>query len=87
MPHGRVKGLKHSVAAFFRLTHPIAFEAPDQQPVKQLLFLLAPEDAAQQHLDILAEVAQLFSEEAFRLKLADQTDSGVVHRLLTTGSV
>jgi PTS system nitrogen regulatory IIA component len=48
---------------------------------------LAPEDAAQQHLDILAEVAQLFSDEAFRLKLADQTDSGVVHRLLTTGSV
>ena len=86
VPHGRVKGLKHSVAAFFRLTHPIAFEAPDQQPVKQLLFLLAPEDAAQQHLDILAEVAQLFSDEAFRLKLADQTDSGVVHRLLTTGS-
>ena len=87
VPHGRVKGLKHSVAAFFRLAKPIAFEAPDGVPVKQLLFLLAPEDAAQQHLDILAEVAQLFSDETFRLTLAHETDATVVHRLLTTGLV
>lgn len=85
VPHGRVKGLDHSVAAFFRLTKPIAFEAPDGLPVSQLLFLLAPENAAQQHLDILAEVAQLFSNDTFRLKLARETDAAVVHRLLTTG--
>jgi PTS system nitrogen regulatory IIA component len=87
VPHGRVKGLKHSVAAFFRLATPIAFEAPDGLPVNQLLFLLAPEDAAQQHLDILAEVAQLFSDDSFRLTLARETDIAVVHRLLTTGLV
>ncbi|MFZ4709782.1 MAG: PTS sugar transporter subunit IIA [Zwartia sp.] len=85
VPHGRVKGLKQSIAAFFRLAKPIAFEAPDGQPVSQLLFLLAPENAAQQHLDILAEVAQLFSDNTFRLTLARETDSTVVHRLLTTG--
>ena len=85
VPHGRVKGLKQSVAAFFRLAKPIAFEAPDGQPVSQLLFLLAPENAAQQHLDILAEVAQLFSDDTFRLTLARETDSTAVHRLLTTG--
>ena len=32
VPHGRVKGLNHSVAAFFRLANPIAFEAPDGLP-------------------------------------------------------
>ena len=87
VPHGRVKGLKHSLAAFFRLANPIAFEAPDGLPVNQLLFLLAPESAAQQHLDILAEVAQLFSDDGFRLALARETDTTVVHRLLTTGLV
>ena len=85
VPHGRVKGLNRSVAAFFRLATPIAFEAPDGLPVSQLLFLLAPESAAPQHLDILAEVAQLFSDDTFRLTLASETDSTVVHRLLTTG--
>ena len=87
VPHGRVKGLKTSVAAFFRLAKPIPIEAPDGLPVNQLLFLLAPEGAAQQHLDILAEVAQLFSDETFRLALARETDPTVVHRLLTTGLV
>jgi PTS system nitrogen regulatory IIA component len=87
VPHGRVKGLDHSVAAFFRLAKPIAFEAPDGLAVSQLLFLLAPENAAQQHLDILAEVAQLFSDDTFRLTLARETDATVVHRLLTTGLV
>jgi PTS system nitrogen regulatory IIA component len=85
VPHGRVKGLHQSVAAFFRLAKPLAFESPDGLPVSQLLFLLAPESAAQQHLDILAEVAQLFSDETFRLTLARENDSTVVHRLLTTG--
>ena len=85
VPHGRIKGLKTALAAFFRLTAPIAFESPDGQPVNQLLFLLAPEDETQQHLDILAEVAQLFSDDTFRLTLASETDSTVVHRLLTTG--
>ncbi len=86
VPHGRIKGLKTALAAFFRLTTPIAFESPDGQPVNQLLFLLAPENETQQHLDILAEVAQLFSDETFRLSLANETDPGVVHQLLTTGS-
>jgi PTS system nitrogen regulatory IIA component len=85
VPHGRVKGLHQSIAAFFRLAKPLAFESPDGLPVSQLLFLLAPESAAQQHLDILAEVAQLFSDETFRLTLARENDSTVVHRLLTTG--
>jgi PTS system nitrogen regulatory IIA component len=85
VPHGRVKGLSHSVAAFFRLANPLPFEAPDRLPVSQLLILLAPENATQQHLDILAEVAQLFSDDIFRLTLARETDATVVHRLLTTG--
>ena len=86
VPHGRVKGLKTPLAAFFRLTQPIAFDAPDGQAVNQLLFLLSPESATQQHLDILAEVAQLLSDEPFRLNLANEADPTAVHRLLTTGS-
>ena len=86
VPHGRVKGLEQSVAAFIRLAQPVAFDAPDAKPVRQLLFLMAPESAAQQHLDILAEVAERLSNEALRARLAVETDPVIVHRLLTTGS-
>jgi len=86
VPHGRVKGIKRPAAAFFRLTTPIAFDAPDRAPVSQLLFLIAPESETQQHLDILAEVARLLSDKSLRERLAVETHASVIHQLLTTGS-
>jgi PTS system nitrogen regulatory IIA component len=86
VPHGRVKGINHSVAAFLRLDQPIPFDSPDGKPVNQLLCLMAPESAAQEHLDILAEVAERLSDESVRQRLAIETDPVIVHRLLTTGS-
>lgn len=85
IPHGRVKGIHKPAAAFFRLTTPIAFDAPDRQPVSQLLFLVAPEAETQQHLDILAEVAHLLSDQSLRVRLATEIEPSVIHQLLTTG--
>lgn len=85
VPHGRAKGIKHAAAAFFRLAQPIAFDAPDRMPVQQLLFLIAPEAETQQHLDILAEVAQRLSDPALRARLATEVDPIIVHQLLTSG--
>ncbi|MGO3740712.1 PTS sugar transporter subunit IIA [Kerstersia sp.] len=83
VPHGRVKGLTHALSAFYRLAQPIPFDAPDGQPVSLLMFLLVPETATQQHLDILAELAQLLSDKALRERLMTETDPGIVHQLLT----
>ncbi|CAM4110913.1 PTS sugar transporter subunit IIA [Kerstersia similis] len=83
VPHGRVKGLTHALSAFYRLAQPIPFDAPDGQPVSLLMFLLVPETATQQHLDILAELAQLLSDKALRERLLTETDPSVVHQLLT----
>ncbi len=52
-----------------------------------LLCLLVPETATQQHLDILAELAQLMSNKALREALATETDPAIVHRMLTTGKL
>jgi len=85
VPHGRVKGLEQPLAAFIRLAQPVAFDAPDGQPVTMLMCLLVPETATQQHLDILAELAQLMSNKALREGLATESDPAEVHRMLTTG--
>lgn len=87
VPHGRVKGLDKPLAAFVRLAQPVAFDAPDSQPVTLLLLLLVPETATQQHLDILAELAQLMSNKALRQALGTETDPIAVHRMLTTGEL
>lgn len=79
VPHGRIKGLKAPLAAFVRLKDAIPFESPDGQPVKLLIFLLIPDHVTQQHLEILSEVAEMFSDEALREKLAADPDAATVH--------
>ncbi|MGH8808628.1 MAG: PTS sugar transporter subunit IIA [Noviherbaspirillum sp.] len=79
VPHGRIKGLKAPLAAFVRLKEAIPFESPDGQPVKLLVFLLIPDHVTQQHLEILSEVAEMFSDEAFRNLLATDPDPASVH--------
>jgi nitrogen PTS system EIIA component len=82
IPHGRVKGLKQPSAAFMRLKEPIEFAAPDNDPVSTLIFLLVPEKATQQHLEILSSIAQLLSEAETREKLASSQDPVKVCELL-----
>src|SRR3954449_4848521 len=48
IPHGRIKGLKDTVAAVVRLAEPIAFDSPDGEPVRLLVFLLVPEHATEE---------------------------------------
>jgi nitrogen PTS system EIIA component len=70
IPHGRIKGLRKATAAFARLRAPIAFAAPAAKPVSQVFVLLVPEQATEEHLQLLSELAQMFSERTFRDKLA-----------------
>ncbi len=84
IPHGRIKGLKEAVAAFVRLLEPVPFDAPDGRPVRLLFFLLVPEQATQQHLDILSELAQMLSDKPFRENLLRLTEPSAVHAMLAT---
>ncbi len=70
IPHGRIKGLKQARGAFVRLKQPVPFDAPDGKPVSQVFILLVPEQATDLHLQLLSELAQMFSEKGFREKLA-----------------
>lgn len=81
IPHGRIKGLGEAQGAFARLRTPIAFDAPDGKPVAQAFVLLVPEHATEQHLQLLSELAQMFSEKAFRERLAAAADAQAIHTL------
>lgn len=78
IPHGRIKGLKEALGAFVRLAQPLAFDAPDGRPVTLVFVLLVPEQATEQHLQILSELAQRFSDPDFRSTLAAAADPGAV---------
>jgi nitrogen PTS system EIIA component len=83
IPHGRVKGLRDAAAAFFKVQSPIPFDAPDGQPVNLIFVLLVPERATDLHLQILGELAQMFSDKDFREQLLDSNDPAAIHQLFT----
>jgi PTS system nitrogen regulatory IIA component len=83
IPHGRIKGLREAAGAFVRTKAPIPFEAPDSEPVQLIFVLLVPEKATDLHLQILSELAQLFSDREMRARLASMADAGEVQKLIT----
>ena len=84
IPHGRIKGLDHTLAAFVRPRQPIPFDAPDGKPVWQVFVLLVPEQATEEHLQLLSELAGMFTERSFRDQLAATSDAKGLHRLFAT---
>jgi PTS system nitrogen regulatory IIA component len=82
IPHGRIKGLKEAVGAMVRLRQAIAFDAPDGQPVNLIFVLLVPEKATDLHLQILSELAQMFSDKSLREKLLTGATAAEVHGLI-----
>ena len=62
IPHGRLKGLEECVGAMVRLDQGIDFEAPDDAPVDILFGLLVPQESTEEHLKILRNLAELFSD-------------------------
>jgi PTS system nitrogen regulatory IIA component len=83
IPHGRIKGLREAAGAFVRTKAPIAFEAPDGNPVQLIFVLLVPEKATDLHLQILSELAQMFSDKEMRAQLAALLDARDVQRLIS----
>ncbi|MEP7206077.1 MAG: PTS IIA-like nitrogen regulatory protein PtsN [Casimicrobiaceae bacterium] len=81
IPHGRIKGLQEARGAFARLAAPIAFDAPDGKPVSQVFVLLVPEQATEHHLQLLSELAQMFSDRRFRDALAAADGAATLHAL------
>ena len=83
IPHGRIKGLKEAVGALVRLAQPVPFDAPDGAPVELAFVLLVPQNATEKHLQILSELAQMFSDKALRESMMRAADAAALHELIT----
>jgi PTS system nitrogen regulatory IIA component len=86
IPHGRIKQIKEPACAFVRTAVPIPFEAPDGQPVSLVFAMLVPEHANETHLELLSELAQMFSDPGLRSALEAAVDAPEAHRLITEWS-
>jgi len=83
IPHSRIQGITEAAGAFIRLAEPLEYDAPDGKPVTLVFVLLAPEQATEASLQILAALATFFSESSFRARLAIAPDAVAVRALFT----
>jgi PTS system nitrogen regulatory IIA component len=83
LPHARVPGLSTAHGVFLRLAEPVDFDALDGQPVDLVFALLVPEDATDEHLQLLAALARRFGDSQLCAKLRQSQDPAQVAKLLS----
>jgi len=69
LPHARMPGLENSRGAFIRLAEPVEFDALDGGAVDLVFALLVPEEANEEHLQLLAQLASRFNDPGLRERL------------------
>ena len=84
IPHCRANHCSTAIGSFFKLSSSVDFDAIDQVPVDMLFVLLVPQDANQEHLNILAKIAALFSDDKRREQIRDLEDVHGIYDALVT---
>lgn len=82
IPHGRLKGSQETLGAFVQLQKGVDYDAVDQQPVDLLFALMVPEESTNEHLQVLARLAEMFSDSERLRKLRRAHSEQVLFRLL-----
>lgn len=83
LPHGRLKQGAQTLGAFVQLAKGVDFDAADRKPVDLMFAMVVPEASTEEHLQLLAKVAELFSDEIMRQKLRGATNADELFALLT----
>lgn len=84
IPHARIPGLTHTIAAMMTLASPVNYESSDQKPVDIAFGLLVPEDDGDHHLQHLARLVTLFREADTCQKIRDASNSEQIFEILLT---
>jgi PTS system nitrogen regulatory IIA component len=79
VPHSRCDQAKTAIVAIISLNNPIDFDSIDKQHVDLAFGLLVPNEASQEHLNLLADIARLMSDPTKKNHLsAAKTPSDII---------
>lgn len=82
IPHGRSPTLQAPRGALLRLQPAVDFNASDGQDVDLVFAMAVPDHYTHQHLMLLSELAERFSDERFRAALRNAPDARAMRALL-----
>jgi PTS system nitrogen regulatory IIA component len=82
IPHGRIKESSKTIGAFVQLKDGIDCDAQDNEAVNLIFAVLVPENTNEEHLQLLARLAQMFKNTELREKLLAAQDNKTLYDLL-----
>ena len=85
IPHSRMSGCSEPLGCLILLSEGVDFGAPDGAEVEIAFILLVPEAATQDHLDLLASLANAFSSADIRDRLKNAGAAGDARLALLEG--
>jgi nitrogen PTS system EIIA component len=71
IPHGKLRGVDRVLGIFARSVDGVDFASLDGGPTHLFFVLIAPENAAADHLKALARISRLLKDPAFRSRLIE----------------
>ena len=84
IPHGRVAGLDHFVAALAIRREGVPFDAIDGLPASIFFAVVGPEKAAGEHLKCLARIGRVLRDDSVRTRLLSARDSADALAIVTS---
>ena len=82
IPHGRFQSVSKALGVFIKIDEPIDFDAIDGEPVDLIFALMVPEECTDEHLQLLASLAEMFSDAGVREGLRQSGSSEELQHIL-----
>ena len=82
IPHGKLPGVERVLGVFARSPQGIDFASLDGEPTHLFFVLVAPENAAADHLKALARISRLLKDGSFRRRLMEGQTSRELFKII-----
>lgn len=82
IPHCRLTGCKAPISAVLHLEEAVDFDSVDGAPVDLLFVLLVPEEATDEHLELLRQIASMLDRDEVRSRLRQAPDSQSLYQVV-----
>ena len=82
VPHARLENLEDTHACFAKLSTPVNYDAMDHEPVDLVFAIFIPQASTEEHLQILAALARIFSQPSVTQQIRDCDDAACIIRII-----
>ena len=79
LPHARIANLTKPICCLITLKNAVVFDEDDKVAIDIVWGLVVPEDATDEHLNILSKIAEKLTNKKYRENLRSATDSNTLY--------